>query len=203
MGTLASVLEDAGLATVALSIIRGQVETTRPPRALHCEFPLGRPLGRPGDPALQRRVIDAAFALLDQTDAADPEAEIVLRRRASGYLARSMDADPLNFQTYLGLNDVRRGQVRYPTDNDLSTLHVAISLAPQSFDSRMRLAEAFIARGMNAEAIQILQPVANSPHSSGFKRRARQLIATASGEAVVVGEPEPEDEGAETAAPSS
>ena len=63
MGTLASVLEDAGLATVALSIIRGQVETTRPPRALHCEFPLGRPLGRPGDPALQRRVIDAAFAL--------------------------------------------------------------------------------------------------------------------------------------------
>ncbi|WP_420471597.1 DUF1570 domain-containing protein [Brevundimonas sp. FT23042] len=145
----------------------------------------------------------AAFALLDQTDAADPEAEIVLRRRASGYLARSMDADPLNFQTYLGLNDVRRGQVRYPTDNDLSTLHVAISLAPQSFDSRMRLAEAFIARGMNAEAIQILQPVANSPHSSGFKRRARQLIATASGEAVVVSEPEPEDEGAETAAPSS
>ncbi len=66
MGTLASVLEDAGLATVALSIIRGQVETTRPPRALHCEFPLGRPLGRPEDPALQRRVLDAAFALLDE-----------------------------------------------------------------------------------------------------------------------------------------
>ena len=47
MGTLASVLEDAGLATVALSSVRGQVVTTRPPRALHCDFPLGRPLGRP------------------------------------------------------------------------------------------------------------------------------------------------------------
>ena len=66
MGTLASVLEAAGLATVALSNIRGQVVTTRPPRALHCEFPLGRPLGRPEDPALQRRVLDAAFALLDE-----------------------------------------------------------------------------------------------------------------------------------------
>ncbi|MBT6092036.1 MAG: hypothetical protein HOH21_04300 [Acidimicrobiaceae bacterium] len=66
MGTLASVLEAAGLATVALSSIRGQVVTTRPPRALHCEFPLGRPLGRPEDPALQRRVLDAAFALLDE-----------------------------------------------------------------------------------------------------------------------------------------
>jgi len=35
------------------------------PRALWCDFPLGRPLGRPGDVAFQRRVLDAAFALLD------------------------------------------------------------------------------------------------------------------------------------------
>ena len=65
MGTLASVLEQAGMATVTLSLIRQQVEVTQPPRALHCEFPLGRPLGRPGDPEFQRKVIDAAFALLE------------------------------------------------------------------------------------------------------------------------------------------
>lgn len=35
---------------------------------LHCEFPLGRPLGRPGDPAFQHRVLAAAFALLPRTD---------------------------------------------------------------------------------------------------------------------------------------
>lgn len=35
-----------------------------PPRALYAEFPLGRPLGRPGDPGFQRRVLDAAFGLL-------------------------------------------------------------------------------------------------------------------------------------------
>jgi hypothetical protein len=36
-----------------------------PPRALLCHFPLGRPLGKPNDQAFQRRVLDAAFALLE------------------------------------------------------------------------------------------------------------------------------------------
>lgn len=40
----------------------------RPPRALYCEFPLGRPVGIPGDPAFQRRVLQAAFALLQRED---------------------------------------------------------------------------------------------------------------------------------------
>ena len=65
MGTLASVLEQAGFATVALSSIRGQIESTAPPRALHCEFPLGRPLGKPNEPEFQRKVITAAFSLLE------------------------------------------------------------------------------------------------------------------------------------------
>ena len=38
----------------------------RPPRALYCEFPLGRPLGKPDDPAFQRRVLKAALALLER-----------------------------------------------------------------------------------------------------------------------------------------
>ena len=66
MGTLASVLEHAGFATVALSSIRGQIETTSPPRALHCDFPLGRPLGKPNEPEFQRKVITSAFSLLEE-----------------------------------------------------------------------------------------------------------------------------------------
>lgn len=61
---LAHVLESQGLATVGLSLVRAHAEKLHPPRALHCEFPLGRPLGRPGDPAFQRRVLTAAFDLL-------------------------------------------------------------------------------------------------------------------------------------------
>ena len=68
MGALAHVLEAEGLATVAISLVRGHAERSRPPRVLHCDFPLGRPLGRPRDPAFQHRVLAAAFELLPRTD---------------------------------------------------------------------------------------------------------------------------------------
>ena len=68
MSALAHVFEAAGLATVGISNVRGQAERARPPRILHCEFPLGRPLGRPGDTAFQHRVLAAAFALLPRAD---------------------------------------------------------------------------------------------------------------------------------------
>ena len=119
----------------------------------------------------------AANALLDQAKAeTDPQAAANLRRRASGFLARSMDADPLDFRVYVGLNDTRRGQARYPTDNDISTLEVANALAPQSFEVRLRLGEAYIARNLYGEAIQTLTPVSNSPHRSAYTRRAREMI---------------------------
>lgn len=68
VGTVAHVLEAYGLSTVMISLVRGTTERLRPPRALHCEFPLGRPLGRPRDPAFQRNVLDAAFALLARSE---------------------------------------------------------------------------------------------------------------------------------------
>lgn len=47
-----------------LASVRPVVERMHPPRALYCDFPLGRPLGKPGDAAYQHSVLDAAFALL-------------------------------------------------------------------------------------------------------------------------------------------
>ena len=66
MSTLAHVFEAAGLSTVTISGVRSVVERMRPPRVLHCEFPLGRPLGRPADPAFQHDVLRRAFALLER-----------------------------------------------------------------------------------------------------------------------------------------
>ena len=68
MSTLCHVFNEAGLAAIGLVSVRPQAEAIAPPRALYCDFPLGRPLGKPRDPAYQRRVLDAAFALLDRTD---------------------------------------------------------------------------------------------------------------------------------------
>lgn len=65
MSVLAHVLEAAGIATVVLSSIRPMAEKVAPPRALHCEFPLGRPLGKPNDAEFQSDVLARAFALLD------------------------------------------------------------------------------------------------------------------------------------------
>ena len=64
MCTLAHVFEAAGLATVALASMADVAERIRPPRVLVCDFPLGRPLGKPGDAAFQRDVIERALGLL-------------------------------------------------------------------------------------------------------------------------------------------
>jgi hypothetical protein len=64
VSALGHYLEEEGLATVAIALIRPQAEHTRPPRALWVPFELGRPIGPPRDPAFQRRVILAALGLL-------------------------------------------------------------------------------------------------------------------------------------------
>ena len=66
MSTLAHVFEAAGIATVVISSVRNVAERMRPPRALHCECPLGRPLGKPNDAAFQTDVLRRAFALLER-----------------------------------------------------------------------------------------------------------------------------------------
>jgi hypothetical protein len=66
VSALGHYLEEEGIATVAISLIRPQTENTKPPRALWVPFELGRPFGPPNDPAFQRRVILAALELLER-----------------------------------------------------------------------------------------------------------------------------------------
>tara|TARA_Y100001934_G_scaffold281284_1_gene390471 strand:+ start:124 stop:828 length:705 start_codon:yes stop_codon:yes gene_type:complete len=65
VSTLAHVFEAEGLATVTLGSIQKQIEGVAPPRGLYCDFPLGRPLGKPRDPEFQHAVLEHAFGLLD------------------------------------------------------------------------------------------------------------------------------------------
>lgn len=58
-------LEDRGLATVAIGLIRSHMEKAQGPRGLFVPFPLGRPLGEPGDACFQRKVVLAALKLLE------------------------------------------------------------------------------------------------------------------------------------------
>jgi hypothetical protein len=61
---LARVLEEAGLTTVTIAMVREHAAKVRPPRALFVPFPFGHALGKPDDSALQHRVIGAALELL-------------------------------------------------------------------------------------------------------------------------------------------
>ena len=64
MSALGHYLEEEGIATVTVVLIRPQAENTKPPRALWVPFELGRPFGPPNDPAFQRRVVLAALGML-------------------------------------------------------------------------------------------------------------------------------------------
>lgn len=61
-------LEDRGLATVTIGLVRPHMEKAQGPRGLFVPFPLGRPFGEPDDAGFQRRVIMAALRMLERSD---------------------------------------------------------------------------------------------------------------------------------------
>ena len=67
MSAIAFFLERAGIATTGISLVRENTASLQPPRFLWVSFPLGRPLGMPGDAAFQHRVIRAALELLAES----------------------------------------------------------------------------------------------------------------------------------------
>lgn len=70
VGLVAGELERRGIATTSVSMLPDVSAKVRTPRVLEVPYDLGYPLGRPDDPDLQKAVMRAAFALLD--DAGPP-----------------------------------------------------------------------------------------------------------------------------------
>jgi hypothetical protein len=101
---LARALEQEGIATTSISMVREHTEKIKPPRALFVPFPFGHALGRPADPALQHRVLRAALDLLaepagpvlrDFPDEAEPGGEPPAPAQASGITpAATIPEDP-------------------------------------------------------------------------------------------------------------
>ena len=66
MSALSYYLEREGVVTTGISLVRENTESMKPPRAMWVSFPLGRPLGKPGDADFQREVIMAALNLFNR-----------------------------------------------------------------------------------------------------------------------------------------
>jgi hypothetical protein len=62
---LSRFIEEQGVPTAGISLIRPHTETIKPPRALWVPFELGHPLGAPDDSAFQRKVLLALLKLLE------------------------------------------------------------------------------------------------------------------------------------------
>ena len=98
---IARALEEAGLPTVNVALVREHAERVKPPRALAVPFPFGMAFGRPNDADLQRRVLREALALLSIAEtpvlAAWPEEETgSVELLQSSHVEREApaDADP-------------------------------------------------------------------------------------------------------------
>jgi hypothetical protein len=68
VGGLSHTIEEEGVATTQISLIREHTEIIKPPRALWVPFELGRPLGAPNDPAFQTRVLVSVLMLLEAAE---------------------------------------------------------------------------------------------------------------------------------------
>jgi len=66
VGALGHYLEQEGIPTTQISLVREHTEVIRPPRALWVPFMMGRPLGAPDHPAFQRKVLLAALRLFEE-----------------------------------------------------------------------------------------------------------------------------------------
>ena len=65
---LSHFIEEEGVPTAGISLIRPHTEIIKPPRALWVPFELGHPLGPPNDIKFQKRVLLALLKLLEATN---------------------------------------------------------------------------------------------------------------------------------------
>jgi hypothetical protein len=68
VGLITSVIENGGIPSVCLSLLRELAEKVRLPWTLFVPFPIGYPMGAPNQPELQHSIFRAALDLFDATD---------------------------------------------------------------------------------------------------------------------------------------
>jgi hypothetical protein len=149
---LARALEQAGISTTSISLVREHTEKVKPPRALFVPFPFGMALGRPGDPELQHRVLRAALDLLaepagpvlrDFPDDAEPGDQPAAPPQASGITPAERVMDDVALET----TQMRRYHEHWLEANGGRT-HFGLARIPATrFRGVVRFLEEFAAGG--------------------------------------------------------
>lgn len=143
---LARAIEETGLPTVAVALIREHAQRVKPPRTLWVPFPFGFALGNPDDPPFQQKVLSAALCLLSENDtpalAEFPEdadaPPMLLQASAAQADAANRDGDPADEVTAL------RGYYERWVDEHEGRTMVGLSGVPQRrFRGLVRAMQAF------------------------------------------------------------
>ena len=143
---LARAIEETGLPTVTIALIREHAQRVKPPRTLWVPFPFGFALGNPDDPPFQQKVLSAALGLLSENDtpvlAEFPEdadaPPVLLQASAAQADTANRDGDPADEVTAL------RGYYERWVDEHEGRTMVGLSGVPQrQFRGLVRYLQAF------------------------------------------------------------
>ncbi|HZI39202.1 MAG TPA: hypothetical protein VFF24_12930 [Acidimicrobiia bacterium] len=139
-------MEEAGLVTGGISLIREHTEKVKPPRALWVPFPFGLPLGHPEDATEQRAVLDAVLALIDEPDVPvlhDYAGELAPDETGTSIQAAAVEAAPVEVDLADEVTTMRRYWEQW-TDRSGRTAVGVSTVPPVRFRGVVRFLEAFV-----------------------------------------------------------
>jgi hypothetical protein len=97
-------------------------------------------------------------------------------RAARSYFNRAFAQNDSDYRVLYGYALSRTVEPGFPSENDMNALLVARELAPSFTELSMQAGMALLVRGRRDEAVVMLAPVANDPHSRGAAAFAKSLI---------------------------
>ena len=165
-------LESAGLTTVSISQVREHTAKIRPPRAVFVPFPLGMPMGAPGDAEQQHRVLAAAL----QTFLAPsgpvlvdfPDAEWQEPGAGSAIQASSVAPAEIRLDVAMEVFTMRRAHEQWLAKTGRTSVGVS-GVEPKRFRGVVRFLEAY-ADGADADMTAVHAHRGCAPASARVRR---------------------------------
>lgn len=125
---------------------------------------------------IEARLLQAESRMKTAEAAPTDERRTELYRQADRILVPALKADPHDYRLLYAYARSRSVEPGYPSENTVRVLTNAVALAPQVETLRFAAAQALARRGHYDQAIALLQPLANDPHSQGTAKAARDQI---------------------------
>ena len=139
-------MEEAGLVTGGISLIREHTEKVKPPRALWVPFPFGLPVGHPENATEQRSVLDAVLALIDEPDVPvlhDFDGELAPGETGTSIQAAAVEAAPVELDLADEVTTMRRYWEQWIDRSGRTAVGVS-NIPPVKFRGVVRFLEAFV-----------------------------------------------------------